>query len=171
MHRHYQLMATYNQWMNQKLYAVCADIPDDQRKADLGAFFKSIHGTFNHILWGDRAWLRRFTDHVFPVTPLGEDIYADFAALRAEREKTDAFILTWANTLTDDWLHQAFQFTAMVDGKTRRASAWVFVAQFFNHQTHHRGQVTTLIKQLGYTPGDTDIPWLPGAVEIIDLPR
>ena len=74
-------MAEYNCWMNGKLYAVCAEIPDEERKTDLGAFFKSIHGTLNHLLWGDRIWLWRFTDHPFPVTPIGEEIYADFGEL------------------------------------------------------------------------------------------
>jgi uncharacterized damage-inducible protein DinB len=58
---YYQLMADYNHWMNQKLYAICAEIPDEKRKEDLGAFFQSIHGTLNHLLYGDRAWMGRFT--------------------------------------------------------------------------------------------------------------
>jgi uncharacterized damage-inducible protein DinB len=162
-----QLMAEYNCWMNGKLYAVCAEIPDGERKTDLGAFFKSIHGTLNHLLWADRIWLWRFTEHPFPVTPIGQEIYADFGKLRVEREKMDAFILDWASTLREDWLGKPFEFQSRLDGKTRRAPTWVFVTQLFNHQTHHRGQVTTLIKQLGREPGVTDIPWMPGAVESI----
>lgn len=164
---YYQLMAAYNRWMNRNLYTVCAAIPDEKRKADLGAFFKSIHGTLNHLLWGDRAWLRRLADQSFPVTRIGEDIFAGFEELRAERERTDEIIVAWAKTLNEEWLAQPLEFKSVVDGKTRRGPRWVFVAQFFNHQTHHRGQATTLIKQLGYDPGETDIPWLPGAVEYI----
>jgi uncharacterized damage-inducible protein DinB len=164
---HYQLMAEYNRWMNGKLYTVCADIPDEKRKADLGAFFRSIHSTLNHLLWGDRIWLRRFDVHAYAMTPIGQDLYADFAELRTERVQTDALIAQWVEGFRDDWLAQRFEFTSASDGKTRRAPTWVFISQFFNHQTHHRGQVTTLIKQLGYEPGITDIPWMPGAVEIV----
>lgn len=162
---YYRLMAEYNRWMNQNLYAVCAEIPDDKRKADLGAFFKSIHGTLNHILWGDRAWLRRFTDHPFTLPAMGEDLFADFVELRTEREKMDEYILDWAGKLHADWLSGPLEFKSVIDGKTRRGPRWVFVTQAFNHQTHHRGQVTTLITQLGHDPGVTDIPWLPGVVE------
>ena len=162
---YYRLMADYNRWMNARLFATCADIPDDRRKTDLGAFFKSIHGTFNHLLWADRVWLQRFTGEAFPVGKMGVDLYADFATLTRERAALDEFIVAWARDLDGDWLAAPFAFTSMQDGKTRRAPAWVFVAQLFNHQTHHRGQVTTLMKQLGYDPGVTDIPWLPGAVE------
>ena len=53
----FRTMAQYNRWMNGRLYAVCAEIPDAERKRDRGAFFKFIHGTFNHLLLGDRLWL------------------------------------------------------------------------------------------------------------------
>jgi len=57
--------------------------------------------------------------------------------------------------------HPPFEYTNNVDQKTRVLSAWMLVTHLFNHQTHHRGQLTTLIKQLGYEPGITDLPWLP----------
>ena len=162
---HFQLMAEYNRWMNRKLYAVCAEIPDDKRKADMGAFFKSIHGTLNHLLWADRIWLRRFTGEPFEVGTMGEDVCTDFETLRAERDKLDEFIVVWAKNLPSEWLAGPFEFTSVQDNKTRCGPAWVFVTQIFNHQTHHRGQVTTLLKQLGFDPGVTDIPWIPGVIE------
>ena len=57
-----QLMARYNRWMNERLYALLSGLPDDERKRDRGAFFGSMHGTLNHLLWGDRMWLGRFLD-------------------------------------------------------------------------------------------------------------
>ena len=65
---YYQLMAEYNCWMNRNIYSVCSAIPDEQRKQDMGAFFKSIHGTLNHLLYGDKAWMGRFTFHPFSIT-------------------------------------------------------------------------------------------------------
>jgi uncharacterized damage-inducible protein DinB len=56
-----QVMARYGAWMNSKLFALCAGLSDDARKQDRGAFFRSIHGTLNHGLSGDLAWLSRFT--------------------------------------------------------------------------------------------------------------
>ncbi|GAB4229409.1 MAG: DinB family protein [Elainellaceae cyanobacterium] len=158
---YYQVMADYNRWMNRKLYAICADIPDQTRKADRGAFFKSIHGTLNHLLYGDRAWIGRFTDQPFRVTNMGQDMYAEFAELQQAREVMDQQIIEWAQTLSEDWLSQPFNYTSNIDGKTRILPAWVLVTHMFNHQTHHRGQLTTLLCQLGYDPGITDLPWLP----------
>lgn len=73
----------------------------------------------------------------------------------------DREILEWVKRLNPDWLARPFEFTCGVDGRTRVQPAWALVTHMFNHQTHHRGQLTTLIKQLGYEPGITDIPWLP----------
>jgi uncharacterized damage-inducible protein DinB len=157
----FQLMARYNQWMNRKLYAVCAGIADEKRRQDLGAFFKSIHGTLNHLLYGDRSWMGRFVGQPFKVTVIGQDLYADFADLRRERELTDETIVAWSQTLDPQWLNSDFEYTSNVDGKTRVLPTWVLVMHMFNHQTHHRGQVTTLMKQLGHDPGETDVPWMP----------
>jgi uncharacterized damage-inducible protein DinB len=158
---YYQLMAAYNRWMNRKLYDVCAEIPDDRRREDLGAFFKSIHGTLNHILLADYIWMDRFNDQPRRYK-LGDEIHADFEELRTAREEMDGNILDWVETLTDKWLEEPLQWVSGIDGKTRRVMRRILVTHMFNHQTHHRGQLTTLITQLGYEPGVTDIPAMPG---------
>lgn len=53
-------MAQYNRWMNRKLYEAAGRLSDAERRRDLGAFFRSIHGTFNHLVWGDSIWFGRF---------------------------------------------------------------------------------------------------------------
>ena len=157
----YSLMADYNAWMNRKLYEAAAGLPDDARKRDLGAFFKSLHGTLNHILFTDLMFLARFTGSAMPEGDLDTELHHDFGALRSERDATDARILDWIAGLDRAWLAEALTFTSVVDGKTRTLPRWVMVTQMFNHQTHHRGQATTLLKQLGADPGINDIPWLP----------
>ena len=155
-----QIMAQYNQWMNQKLYAVCAEIPDCDRKQNRGAFFKSIHGTLNHLLDGDRAWMSRFVSE--PVAQvIGQELCVDFEQLRQQRQWIDRQIVDWADQLSSTWLAQPFEYTSNVDGKTRSLPTWILVTHFFNHQTHHRGQLTTLLSQSGHDPGITDLPWLP----------
>mgnify|MGYP005852214907 CR=1 FL=1 len=158
---YYATMAEYNQWMNQKLYAIYAEIPDEKRKEDLGAFFKSIHGTLNHLLYGDRAWIGRFTQQPFFMPNMGTEMYDSFEELRQAREEMDQTILDWAAALSVEWLNQPFEYTSNIDKQTRSLPTWLLVTHLFNHQTHHRGQLTTLLKQLGHDPGTTDLPWLP----------
>jgi uncharacterized damage-inducible protein DinB len=92
----------------------------------------------------------------------GADMFAGFAELRREREATDRLILDWSANLRLDWLASTLTYSSLVDGRRRTLPAGVAVVHMFNHGTHHRGQLTTLMKQAGADPGLTDLPWLPG---------
>jgi uncharacterized damage-inducible protein DinB len=159
---HLPAMARYNRWMNERLYAACEKLPDAERKKDRGAFFRSIHGTLNHILLGDRLWLSRFLSRAFQFGTLADELYADFAELSRERAKTDAEILDWVATLDERRLAAPCAFRSVVKQRDQRFPMWFLAQNFFNHQTHHRGQVTTLLMQAGVDPGVTDLLWLPG---------
>src|SRR4051812_19755408 len=155
-------MARYNRWMNEKLYASAALLGDDECKRDRGAFFKSIHGTLNHLLVADRIWLGRLHGVVPPagflavgVRALDQELFADFAELRAERRRTDQAIDAWAATATAQRLGETLRF--VMGGRQREDLLWWVVMQLFNHQTHHRGQITTLLLQAGQDPGSTDL--------------
>jgi len=163
-----QLMAGYNSWMNERLYSVCAQFSDAERLRDRGAFFSSIHGTLNHLLWGDRMWLGRFVGPECTYPAFGADMFEAFEELRREREATDRAMIAWAAQVTAQWLATTLEYASRVDGKTRRLPAAAAAVHLFNHGTHHRGQLTTLIKQAGIDPGVTDLPWLPGVVEIVN---
>jgi uncharacterized damage-inducible protein DinB len=165
----YVALARYNTWMNERLYGVVAALSDDERRRDLGAFFRSIHGTLNHILLADRAWLGRFTrDRAIaesrdaagvpiPMTGrLDQALYDDFGDLGRERGATDAVIERWVGTLDTDALTRPFRYRG-TSGHEFEHPLWWAVSHFFNHQTHHRGQVTTLLTQLGRDPGVTDM--------------
>jgi uncharacterized damage-inducible protein DinB len=158
----WQLMADYNAWMNERLYSVCASLSDEERKRDRGAFFKSIHSTLNHILWADSVWMTRFTGRAYaPSVPLGTDVYADFGELGAARTSLDAKISAWAAALTEEQLNAPYTFVSQVLKITRVQPTWSFVTHMFNHQTHHRGQLTTLLTQAGIDPGVTDVLLMP----------
>jgi uncharacterized damage-inducible protein DinB len=163
-----QLMARYNCWMNERLYALLAELPDEERKRDRGAFFGSMHGTLNHLLWGDRMWLGRFIDEPCAHPAFGVDMFEDFTLLAREREETDRKMLKWAGNVTAPWLDGTLSYVSKVDGRGREMPRAVAAMTLFNHGTHHRGQLTTLIRQAGRDPGPTDIPWLPGVVRFVD---
>ena len=158
-----RVLSRYNRWMNEKLYAVAAQLSDDERKQDRAAFFKSIHATLNHLLLADRVWMARFTgaplhsDWVGPegIPALDRELYAGFQELRAERNKTDAELEAWVLALSAEQLSATFSYTRK--GVVYESPLWWGVAQLFNHQTHHRGQVTTLLMQSGHDPGVTDL--------------
>ena len=160
---HARVMARYNRWMNDKLYAVAEKLTDAERKQDRGAFFGSIHRTLNHLLLADRVWLGRFTGAVLQdgeigpggIRSLDQELYDDFGALRRERAKTEDELDAFVATLTEEKLTESLRFLRR--GVVNEFPLWHAVAHLFNHQTHHRGQVTTLLMQAGHDPGVTDL--------------
>jgi uncharacterized damage-inducible protein DinB len=155
-------LARYNHWMNDKLYGLAAALSDEARKRDCGAFFKSIHGTFNHLLLADRVWLARFTGVTVPdefigpgIRSLDQELYADFEDLRRERALTDDALSAWISGLTAERLAAPLVYSRR--GQRQESPLWWAVAHVFNHQTHHRGQITTLLMQQGSDPGVTDL--------------
>jgi uncharacterized damage-inducible protein DinB len=159
--------ARYNLEFNGRLFDLLGRLSDDDRKKDMGAFFGSVHGTLNHILLADRIWLGRFSK-AFPsmsslhgpalvheFSSLSQELYADFSELRTQRSATDRVIVDWAEQLTEELLAKQMSYRNS-QGDLREHPAWIVVAHMFNHQTHHRGQITTLVHQLGHDPGVTD---------------
>lgn len=157
-----QLLARYNRWMNERLYACAGELADGERKRDRGAFFGSIHRTFNHLMVGDRVWLGRLNGVPAPegemapgIRSLDQELYADFDELRSERAKTDDALDTYVATLTETQLTGTLRY--MRRGTENAFPVWQVLAHAFNHQTHHRGQITTLLMQAGRDPGVTDL--------------
>ncbi len=160
----YRSLARYNQWMNGTVYDTSSKLSDAERRRDAGAFFGSIHATLNHILWADRAWLNRLSKRTYDLPrPIGTEIHADFAALQADRQAMDRDIVAWADGFTAEFLAASHVWKASFDNMERTHPTWLLVSHVFNHQTHHRGQVATLLSQAGQDVGVTDLPFLPGA--------
>lgn len=162
-----QGFARYNAEFNSRLYGLIGGLTDAERKKDMGAFFGSIYATLNHILLADRIWLGRFAtafpsmqslqqaELVHKFGSLRDELYADFAELNAQRALTDTLIINWAAELTAEQLASSMSYRNS-QGMLREHPTWVAVAHMFNHQTHHRGQITTLLNQLGHDAGVTD---------------
>jgi uncharacterized damage-inducible protein DinB len=165
----YRFLAQYNRWFNQRLYAACSQLPDEERRRDRGAFFGSIDGTLNHLMWGDRLWLQRFAAQGVDFKSLPPDVlalppgavhgtmmYADWDELRMQRDRLDAAIEGWCAEMPEDFPLRTMRYSNS-KGVAREHPAWKALTHFFNHQTHHRGQVTALLFQAGIDPGVTDL--------------
>jgi len=164
----YQFLAQYNRWFNERLYEVCGAMDDSERRRDRGAFFGSVHGTLNHLVWADTLWLQRFAAQDVPFAaldgrlldlPLGATydsmLEAGWDALRVRRGKLDDAIERWTQQMPADFPARTMRY-ANTKGVLREHPMWKGLTHFFNHQAHHRGQVTTLLAQAGVDVGLTD---------------
>jgi uncharacterized damage-inducible protein DinB len=154
--QHFQTLARYNTLANRKLYDACAQLSVAERTRIRPAFFKSIHGTLNHIMVGDRIWLTRFEGGMMPSTGLNAILYEEFDALRAARVAQDERIEAFAAGLTDNFLAQPLQYVNN-QGRHLEDPADLLVAHVFNHQTHHRGQIHDMLSQTEVAPPSLDM--------------
>jgi uncharacterized damage-inducible protein DinB len=154
---HVRTMAAYNRAMNERVYEACAKLTDAERKRDAGAFFKSIHGTLNHLLVGDTVWMGRFNGRPTVIRSLDQELHADFQELRTHRVAMDESIVEWVGGLDAAKLSGELTYVSVAGNRTSTFPLWFALTHFFNHQTHHRGQVTTLLSQQGVDPGVTDL--------------
>ena len=165
---HIVLMASYNQWMNEKLYAAAAKLTPQELSADRKAFFGSLIGTLNHIAVADTLWLKRFAMHpanhaaldqirrLKKPASLDELLFADLEQLFNYRKMLDTMIKEWAVALTEEDLLHILHYSNM-KGIAAQKKFFSLAMNFFNHQTHHRGQATTLLFQAGVDVGVTDL--------------
>ncbi len=158
-----QRLARYSRWQNENVYGVADRLSDDERRRERGAFFGSIHGTLSHLLWADCTWINRFSDTPKPSTGIAgsKALYADWAGLKDERTAMDEKIVRWADSVDPTWLASDYTWFSNAAQRDVSKPMWTLVAHFFNHQTHHRGQVHAMLTQAGATPGDTDLFLMP----------
>jgi uncharacterized damage-inducible protein DinB len=150
-----QMMSNYNKWFNDRLYACCESLPEEELRKDRGAYFKSIFLTLSHLVDADESFLTAFSGNAPHPEP--NRALVSFAQLRQIRIGLDDRVDAWATTVTSDWLAEPVTFASRIDSAPRTVERAAFVVHMFNHQTHHRGQVTTLLSQLGLDVGVTDL--------------
>ncbi|MEC7119154.1 MAG: DinB family protein [Pseudomonadota bacterium] len=164
----FYVMADYNAWMNQKIYWAVRKLTPEQLAQDRGAFFGSILGTLNHLVVGDIIWLKRFatyptfTQGLAPIADypqpqaLNQLLYPDLDTLQHQRLQLDQLISHWITQITEKSLADELCYTNS-KGIRHCKTLGHLILHFFNHQTHHRGQISTLLHQAGQDIGTTDL--------------
>jgi uncharacterized damage-inducible protein DinB len=156
-------MARYNAWQNAGLLDLVPQLPPEELTRDRGAFWGSILGTLNHLLWGDRIWLHRLSGSAKPDEALPESAHLapDAATWAARRRETDSALTAWAEALTPADLEGDFSWFSPAAGRQVSRPRALIVTHVFNHQTHHRGQVHAMLTAAGLRPAATDLPFMP----------
>ena len=157
MKSHFQMMARYNRWANERLYEAAAQIPDALYRKDIGLFFRSLHGTLNHLMTTDRIWMHRLDGKGASPTRLDAIQYEDFAELREARKAEDARIIDFVEALASGDLDAVRDYKT-TKGAPQQDPLRTLLAHLFNHQTHHRGQAHSGLSILtGAEPPSIDL--------------
>jgi uncharacterized damage-inducible protein DinB len=152
----FKLLARYNRIANERLYEQCGKLDLAEYRAQRQGSFGSIHALLNHILLGDRIWMSRFAGGGKTTPPLNTVLFESFAELSTARREEDAGIEALFDHVDSDFLTRPLTYTNSL-GKARADSAPIAVLHFFNHQTHHRGQVHVMLSQTAVQPPSLDV--------------
>lgn len=154
MESHFAMMAEYNAWANARVYRMARQLPDEQYRKDVGAYFKSLHGTLNHLLVADRIWMYRLTGTGDHPRNLNAIIFDDFPSLSAARLQEDQRIKSYVESLSDEQLEETWAYQTL-NGASHKQRRRETLAHLFNHQTHHRGQAHAILTTLGVSEPDS----------------
>ena len=157
MKPHFAMMAGYNAWCNERVYDVAAQLSDADYRADRGAFFKSVHGTLNHLLVTDRIWLKRFSGQGEAPNRLDAILFENLSELLAARERADERIVGYIDGLSDADLAGRIRYKTITNPAEIEQPLAPALVHFFNHQTHHRGQVHCLLTGFGLEAPSLDL--------------
>ncbi len=157
MKHHFEQFAAYNKWANARLYEAALKLDDASYRKDVGAFFKSMHGTLNHLLLVDRRWFGRLMGSDDGPQKLNTILYESRTDLAAARAEEDDKIVRTVSSYTADDLDKTIAYST-TSGKPQVQKREEILAHVFNHQTHHRGQAHTIISLLtGKEPPPLDL--------------
>jgi uncharacterized damage-inducible protein DinB len=145
---HFSMMARYNAWANTRIYTMAAALPDESYRREVGVFFKSLHGTLNHLLVADRIWMRRLTGEGTHPDQLNAVLFEDLASLHSARTAEDQRLVDYIERLSEADFENELRYQTM-NGTPRRQPVREVLAHLFNHQTHHRGQAHAVLTLVG----------------------
>jgi uncharacterized damage-inducible protein DinB len=155
--RHFPMMARFSHWVNQRIYDCVGQLPGEKYRADCGLFFKSVHATLNHLLVVDRLWTGRVTGVDRSILSLDQTLHDEFDDLRAARMAEDQDMIGLMDALSDEQLQRQVTYWTAKRDRQMQAKVWDMLAGMFNHQTHHRGQITAVLMREGVSVPDIDL--------------
>jgi uncharacterized damage-inducible protein DinB len=153
MKSHFAMMADYNAWANVRLYRMAYQLSEEQYRRDVGAYFKSLRGTLNHIMVADRIWMHRLTCTGEHPKNLSAILFDDLASLSTARQLEDQRIVGFVASLSDAQLEELWNYRTL-NGTPQKQRRREILAHLFNHQTHHRGQAHAILTALGVAEPD-----------------
>jgi uncharacterized damage-inducible protein DinB len=152
----FELFARYNRIANERLYGSCGQLDLAEYQRERPGSFGSIHALLNHMLLGDRIWMSRFAGGGKTTPPLNSILFDNFAELSAARIEQDAAIEAFFENVDGDFLTRPLSYKNSLGVECTDAAPRA-VLHFFNHQTHHRGQVHVMLSQTDVKPPSLDM--------------
>lgn len=165
------MLSVYNQRINNQLIDICLSQPEEIQVKETHSFFSTIIDYWNHILFGDLILLRRLATNKIanlsledfselPVPKSPNDVFhEDLTNIKTLREQVDQILVQFCEDLRESDCEKFITYTTTEGTLMTKAVADV-TQHIFNHQAHHRGQLTCVLSQFGIDYGCMDLPFI-----------
>ncbi|HUA00935.1 MAG TPA: DinB family protein [Candidatus Aquilonibacter sp.] len=152
----FRLLYDFNAWANRRTLDACAALDAEKFLRDLGSSFGSVRDTLTHIYGAEWIWHERWAGRT-PTGALPKPAdFPDFDSIRARLSEMDATLIDYVAALQPEDLRRVVEFKTITAGVISHPLAY-FLQHLANHGTYHRGQVATMLRQLGAKPTGTDM--------------
>jgi uncharacterized damage-inducible protein DinB len=145
----------YNAWADRRLLDACGQLTNEQFTRGLGSSFSSVRDTVVHLYGAEWVWNERFHGHS-PTALLSGAGFPDLASIRVKLEEMDQYYIDYVSKMTQQDLDHVIRYKSF-SGDEFSNPLWQSLHQVTNHATYHRGQVITMLRQLGVKPVSTDL--------------
>jgi uncharacterized damage-inducible protein DinB len=150
-----RLLFQYNQWADRRMVEACSALSNEQFTRDLGSSFRSVRDTLVHLYGAEWVWNERIEGRS-PTSLVAGTGFPDLASVRTKLEEMDSFYIDYVTRLTPEDLEHVIHYKSFA-GEEFSNPLWQTLHQLTNHASYHRGQLITLLLQLGAKPVTTDL--------------
>ena len=147
-----QTLLDYHYWARDRVLAAAELLPPDQFTRDMGASFRSVRDTLAHIYAAEWAWHARWVGQSPTALPAVE--FPDVASIRAKWTALESDVRAFLDSVGESGLDRVFDYK-MINGQPGSSVFWHMLQHVVNHASYHRGQVTTMLRQLGAAPPES----------------
>ncbi len=150
-----RLLFLYNQWADLRIVDACSALTNEQFTRDLGSSFRSVRDTLVHLYGAEWVWNERIEGRS-PMSLVAGTGFPDLASVRTKLEEMDNFYIEYVTRLAPQDLERVIHYKSFA-GDEFSNPLWQTLHQLTNHASYHRGQIITLLRQLGAKPVTTDL--------------
>ncbi len=151
----FRVLYDYNAWANRRTLEACASLTPEQFLQDMKSSFASVRDTLAHIYGAEFVWLERWNSQEPSGLPSPTD-FSTFESIRSKLTERDRALIEFVSRLTPETLSRDLHYKLM-NGTAQSGPLGPMLQHLANHGTYHRGQVTTMLRQLGLKPVSTDL--------------
>lgn len=156
-----ETMSLYNKWQNETLFKLCKELTEEQLNCNRRMFFGSIFKTLNHIIHVDKTIHSFIHTKALPKFDPNFTPHLNLEELKIARFAFDEKLIRESQECSQEWLDEVFEFWSEKLNRNRKVPRSFYYVQMFNHQTHHRSQITSELHKMGIDYGNTDMPYNP----------